>query len=79
MVVTDPEKPSIAKYVRARHSEWARRVSNLRPLACEASALPLSYAPESASVGSLSEGVSLVAEGQNSAATRNGYTQGRYA
>ena len=25
---------------------WARRVSNLRPLACEASALPLSYAPE---------------------------------
>ena len=30
---------------------WARRVSNLRPLACEASALPLSYAPgERASV-----------------------------
>jgi hypothetical protein len=26
-------------------SSWARRVSNLRPLACEASALPLSYAP----------------------------------
>src|ERR1700722_1815922 len=26
-------------------SRWARRVSNLRPLACEASALPLSYAP----------------------------------
>ena len=26
-------------------SQWARRVSNLRPLACEASALPLSYAP----------------------------------
>jgi hypothetical protein len=26
---------------------WARRVSNLRPLACEASALPLSYAPGS--------------------------------
>ena len=25
---------------------WARRVSNLRPLACEASALPLSYAPQ---------------------------------
>src|SRR5947209_9023734 len=25
--------------------KWARRVSNLRPLACEASALPLSYAP----------------------------------
>ncbi len=27
---------------------WARRVSNLRPLACEASALPLSYAPDGA-------------------------------
>ena len=27
---------------------WARRVSNLRPLACEASALPLSYAPQGA-------------------------------
>jgi hypothetical protein len=27
---------------------WARRVSNLRPLACEASALPLSYAPSGA-------------------------------
>src|SRR3954466_1758808 len=26
--------------------QWARRVSNLRPLACEASALPLSYAPQ---------------------------------
>jgi hypothetical protein len=26
---------------------WAREVLNLRPLACEASALPLSYAPES--------------------------------
>jgi hypothetical protein len=24
---------------------WARQVLNLRPLACEASALPLSYAP----------------------------------
>src|SRR5690606_41596007 len=24
---------------------WARQVSNLRPLACKASALPLSYAP----------------------------------
>jgi hypothetical protein len=28
---------------------WARRVSNLRPLACEASALPLSYAPSGTS------------------------------
>ncbi|MDX6676968.1 MAG: hypothetical protein QOE31_1020 [Solirubrobacteraceae bacterium] len=27
------------------NAAWARRVSNLRPLACEASALPLSYAP----------------------------------
>jgi hypothetical protein len=26
--------------------EWARLGSNQRPLACEASALPLSYAPE---------------------------------
>src|SRR5947209_4752881 len=29
--------------------EWARVVSNHRPLACEASALPLSYAPSRAS------------------------------
>ena len=29
---------------------WARLVSNQRPLACEASALPLSYAPGSRSV-----------------------------
>lgn len=28
-------------------SKWARLVSNQRPLACEASALPLSYAPSS--------------------------------
>jgi hypothetical protein len=27
-----------------RNGGWTRRVSNLRPLACEASALPLSYA-----------------------------------
>jgi hypothetical protein len=27
------------------NTAWARRVSNLRPLACEASALPLRYAP----------------------------------
>ena len=26
-------------------SRWAQQVSNLRPLACKASALPLSYAP----------------------------------
>ena len=36
-----------ARWVRARSTvPWARRVSNLRPLACEASALPLSYAPQ---------------------------------
>ena len=29
-----------------RFGEWARLVSNQRPLACEASALPLSYAPQ---------------------------------
>ena len=28
--------------------EWARLGSNQRPLACEASALPLSYAPSTA-------------------------------
>jgi hypothetical protein len=31
--------------ISRRFFSWARRVSNLRPLACEASALPLSYAP----------------------------------
>src|SRR4051794_41657921 len=30
---------------RAGSEGWARLVSNQRPLACEASALPLSYAP----------------------------------
>ena len=30
---------------RASSEWWARQVLNLRPLACEASALPLSYAP----------------------------------
>ena len=34
-----------APQMRAFGRRWARRVSNLRPLACEASALPLSYAP----------------------------------
>ncbi len=29
-----------------RSDRWARQVLNLRPLACEASALPLSYAPD---------------------------------
>jgi hypothetical protein len=31
---------------------WARQVLNLRPLACEASALPLSYAPGPGSLAS---------------------------
>ena len=38
---TLPRSPSLLL-----SDQWARRVSNLRPLACEASALPLSYAPE---------------------------------
>ena len=41
---TSPRKAETAP--QSRHFlRWARRVSNLRPLACEASALPLSYAP----------------------------------
>jgi hypothetical protein len=32
--------------VAVRRFQWARLGSNQRPLACEASALPLSYAPE---------------------------------
>src|SRR5205823_4951084 len=32
--------------VNPHGTEWARLGSNQRPLACEASALPLSYAPE---------------------------------
>src|SRR5215212_9957767 len=35
----------------ARHGRWARLVSNQRPLACEASALPLSYAPGGRIIG----------------------------
>jgi hypothetical protein len=47
---------------------WARLVSNQRPLACEASALPLSYAPPSAHskvprVTVAAERVMLVGEG----------------
>jgi hypothetical protein len=38
---SDPKNPPICR----DFGRWARRVSNLRPLACEASALPLSYAP----------------------------------
>src|SRR3954469_9403467 len=37
----EPRNPRIG----GGFGRWARRVSNLRPLACEASALPLSYAP----------------------------------
>ena len=40
VVATDPRS-----CVPARRCWWARQVLNLRPLACEASALPLSYAP----------------------------------
>src|SRR3954471_20075092 len=32
-------------YVQVRAGLWARQGSNLRPLACKARALPLSYAP----------------------------------
>ncbi len=35
-----------ARSPSGRLPSWARQVLNLRPLACEASALPLSYAPE---------------------------------
>src|SRR3954469_926703 len=42
--------PSVQDRAKPESRQWARRVSNLRPLACEASALPLSYAPWPASV-----------------------------
>src|SRR4051812_31647681 len=52
VVGTNPATPTnqtSAKTTKPRRGAvpraWARRVSNLRPLACEASALPLSYAP----------------------------------
>ena len=44
-----PGIPSVCRAVQSRAAycnQWARVVSNHRPLACEASALPLSYAPE---------------------------------
>ena len=37
---------SIDDLVLNRFSWWAQQGSNLRPLACKASALPLSYAPD---------------------------------
>ena len=40
-------------------SEWARLGSNQRPLACEASALPLSYAPGRGAQSSLAGRVDL--------------------
>jgi hypothetical protein len=44
--VDRPRTPDVdAEDMRQALHSWARRVSNLRPLACEASALPLSYAP----------------------------------
>src|SRR3954471_8816165 len=42
---TPPPKRRKPRGCRA-FRRWARLVSNQRPLACEASALPLSYAPE---------------------------------
>src|SRR4051812_13353335 len=44
VIPMQPHRPRRAGHDRDI-PEWARRVSNLRPLACEASALPLSYAP----------------------------------
>ena len=40
-----PGKAERLSLVRNQPTGWARLVSNQRPLACEASALPLSYAP----------------------------------
>ena len=68
--------------VRNRHlaiphvRRWARQVLNLRPLACEASALPLSYAPESGRVApdprptSPSEGAGMAREKETAARAR---------
>lgn len=44
---TPPPLPTRQRHLLpgVRPSQWARLVSNQRPLACEASALPLSYAP----------------------------------
>src|SRR5439155_8382390 len=41
-------RPTASSTTRLAHCQvqWARLGSNQRPLACEASALPLSYAPE---------------------------------
>ena len=46
---TVPKNSNLRDAPKAKNDEfytqWARLVSNQRPLACEASALPLSYAP----------------------------------
>ncbi len=42
-------------WANARSSEWARLVSNQRPPACKAGALPLSYAPGSEGGGAAPE------------------------
>jgi hypothetical protein len=41
--VNDPRNQAVSGWVR--ESQWARLGSNQRPPACEAGALPLSYAP----------------------------------
>lgn len=40
-----PSRAGLPTFVQVRWWWWARQGSNLRPLACKASALPLSYAP----------------------------------
>ena len=49
---------------------WARQVLNLRPLACEASALPLSYAPGPGSVASALRPPARARAGQKETAAR---------
>ena len=53
------EKPRLSGVL----SRWARLVSNQRPLACEASALPLSYAPSGCMVEGDSASDELASEG----------------
>ena len=61
--------PETSKPRRCRgFGRWARRVSNLRPLACEASALPLSYAPGAAA---LQRARRILGEGEPSAESRS--------
>jgi hypothetical protein len=53
ILVSRPAGPVATPVKRAAYADrggWARLVSNQRPLACEASALPLSYAPGKGSI-----------------------------